>query len=550
MKWFFRIFLIIIGIIILIPLVIILLVMDGSKPPVDVYKAKESEGYSLDKAMSSAIDDFLVDAETKDLKINLTDDELNTIIYQMLQKSNPNYLIDDSKENQYFQKQGEQLGLVGVWTKAHKDGITIKARADLLQPIPFKSSVSLKFKLDFNVEGSVREMTLSLASAKIGSLSLPRSLVNTIATKAGIDLKGMVEPMLTANGITFGTFDAEKWQIKVDKIDLVRSQMTGESAPAINTLVKILTFNELLDVGLSKELLGAELKTTKLYFDKPLFVIPELLKIRTEAEKEVLLKGKTANFMLSALNSKEGELYVNLTELDINRLLDFYLSEQSLNKSINLGGKEYLINILVPTMEVKTGEIILNVKLELVDKLDPTSKFVTTMQVEIVPVSSHHDLQFELGKLTIGQDVELSSEETEDLLEMFGASEAINQNMLVINNFLLSFTTDKIKAKGSETHDGYLKLIYETEDPTLTTINEIRDAIRTAVSQGAATSPTAQTLYDGIKDVPRPDLTEVDVYNFMLALESDLNETEAQNFRTAMLARLLFEVPSVAGLMP
>ena len=209
--------------------------------------------------------------------MELTQDEINTMIYQALKKNNPNYLIDDSNENKYVDKitEGVEVGIVGAWTKLEDDEITIKARADLIKPIKVGTSVSLKFKITFNIPGNPRQMKLQLTKAKIGNLPLPRSLVNTVVDKTGVDLKSIIEDALVINGQSVGTFDQATWTATIDKIKLVGGLMEGSGQQAMTTLIKILTYNELLDVTVDKSKVRLELKSSKLYLDEVLSHVPE-----------------------------------------------------------------------------------------------------------------------------------------------------------------------------------------------------------------------------------------------------------------------------------
>ena len=170
------------------------------------------------------------------------------MIYQTLKETNANYLIDDSADNKYFMKtDGDpQIGIVGAWTKLQDDQITIKARVDLIKPVKLSTSVSLSFKITFNVDNDPKQMKLKLTQAKIGNLPLPRSLVNTIAEKAGFDIKTQLDKLLTKDGVKFGEFDQETWTATIDKIKLVKVMMTGSGQQAMATLAKVLTYNKLL----------------------------------------------------------------------------------------------------------------------------------------------------------------------------------------------------------------------------------------------------------------------------------------------------------------
>lgn len=548
MKWFFRILIGLVVTVILIPIILLLLMLDSSTPPVEVYREQEQNNVSTGNIMSQSFDAMLADSENSNLTIKFTEDELNTIIFQELKKSYPDYLINDEPENQYFQET-PNYGMVGIWTKVHNDGLTLKIRANLIKPVKIKTSISLKFKLTFNDPTDYKMMNLTITSAKVGSLSLPKSLVNKVAESAGIDLKAAIEDAVKIGDVRTGVFDSDTWTLKIDKLKLAEALSSAESGAAIVTLVKILTYNKLLDAGLNKELLGAELQTSRLYLDKLLDHVPEHLRIKTKPEEELFLKSKGLNLMISALNSENGELYVNLSELDINRLLDYNISQQPLEKPIKIGGKDYEIKVLVPTIEITPLKMALNVKLELKNIENPADKFITTMLVDINPYHQDNDLQFEVGALKIGDEIQLTAEETQDLFKIFGASEFVKSNMFIINGFLLNFATNEIYAKDSETYNGYLKLIYEARDPSNNTINEIRDEIRASLEAALATNPELLAKYNEIKDKPASEVTEEEVYEFIEATSTTLSADEQEQLRQDLATALVISVPSIFDLL-
>jgi hypothetical protein len=224
MKWFFRGLLIFIGVIILVPVSLVLLSLDSDKPPVEAYRTEESRGFSSNEVMSNSMDNFLADSSTNDFSVELTQDQINTMIYQTLKETNANYLIDDSADNKYFMKtDGDpQIGIVGAWTKLQDDQITIKARVDLIKPVKLSTSVSLSFKITFNVDNDPKQMKLKLTQAKIGNLPLPRSLVNTIAEKAGFDIKTQLDKFLTKDGVNLVNLTKKLGQQQLIRLNLLK----------------------------------------------------------------------------------------------------------------------------------------------------------------------------------------------------------------------------------------------------------------------------------------------------------------------------------------
>ncbi|MGI6771006.1 MAG: hypothetical protein ACOX5Y_01105 [Acholeplasmataceae bacterium] len=540
MKWFFRGILIIIGLIILIPIALILLMIDSAKPPVETYRTEESRGFTTNEVFASSMEHFLEDPANNEFGVELTQDEINTMIYQALKKNNPNYLIDDSDENKYVDKitEGVEVGIVGAWTKLEDDEITIKARADLIKPIKVGTSVSLKFKITFNVPGNPRQMKLQLTKAKIGNLPLPRSLVNTVVDKTGVDLKSIIEDALVINGQSVGTFDQATWTATIDKIKLVGGLMEGSGQQAMTTLIKILTYNELLDVVVDKSKIKLELKSSKLYLSEILDHVPEHKKLQSEAEKDAMLRSKGATMLLSSLGGEAGELYVNLSELEINKLLDFYLRDQSLHQTFKFGGEDYTLDISIPTIDIYPAGMHLNVQIKFFNQLDSSKSFVTTFKVEMVLKQEERGLQFELGRLKIGEHVTLSAEETEDLLELFGASEAVRNNMLVINNFLSSFASERITPKGSKTNEGFLTLTFQGSAAADTTIiSNIQGVIQNVLGGVTSSNPEVQDIITDIATTPPGEVTPEQVQALMDNVDN-LSPEEIQNIQDQLVAAL------------
>lgn len=540
MKWFFRGLLIFIGVIILVPVSLVLLSLDSDKPPVEAYRTEESRGFSSNEVMSNSMDNFLADSSTNDFSVELTQDQINTMIYQTLKETNANYLIDDSADNKYFMKtDGDpQIGIVGAWTKLQDDQITIKARVDLIKPVKLSTSVSLSFKITFNVDNDPKQMKLKLTQAKIGNLPLPRSLVNTIAEKAGFDIKTQLDKFLTKDGVKFGEFDQETWTATIDKIKLVKVMMTGSGQQAMATLAKVLTYNKLLNVSIDKSKFKLQLDSSKLYLNETLNHVPEHKKLHTAQEKDAMLQSKGATMLLSSLGGVAGELYVNLSELEINKLLDFYLRDQALQKSFKIGQEDYTLNILIPTIDVYPTGMHLNIQLEFYNQLDSTKKFITTFKIELILTQEQGGLQFILGRLKIGEHVTLNAEETQDLLELFGASEAVNSNMIVINNFLSSFASSKVKPKGHRNNEGYLTLKFEgaaASDNTI--IGNVQGAILNALGGVTTTDPTVQGIIDEIVATPQGEVTPEQIQTLMENVDQ-LSPEEIQSIQDQLIAEL------------
>ena len=531
MKWFFRGVLIFIGVIILVPVSLVLLSLDSDKPPVEAYRTEESRGFSSNEVMSNSMDNFLADSSTNDFSVELTQDQINTMIYQTLKETNANYLIDDSDDNKYFMKtDGDpQIGIVGAWTKLQDIKLSNKVDSSKISCLSFAP---------FEVDNDPKQMKLKLTQAKIGNLPLPRSLVNTIAEKAGFDIKTQLDKFLTKDGVKFGEFDQETWTATIDKIKLVKVMMTGSGQQAMATLAKVLTYNKLLNVSIDKSKFKLQLDSSKLYLNETLNHVPEHKKLHTAQEKDAMLQSKGATMLLSSLGGVAGELYVNLSELEINKLLDFYLRDQALQKSFKIGQEDYTLNILIPTIDVYPTGIHLNIQLEFYNQLDSTKKFITTFKIELILTQEQGGLQFILGRLKIGEHVTLNAEETQDLLELFGASEAVNSNMIVINNFLSSFASSKVKPKGHRTNEGYLTLKFEgaaASDNTI--IGNVQGAILNALGGVTTTDPTVQGIIDEIVATPQGEVTPEQIQTLMENVDQ-LSPEEIQSIQDQLIAEL------------
>ena len=59
---------------------IIVLAIDGSKPPVKVYR--ENESFSIEERFNESLTTVFDDAENNDLALNLSQDELNVLIFK------------------------------------------------------------------------------------------------------------------------------------------------------------------------------------------------------------------------------------------------------------------------------------------------------------------------------------------------------------------------------------------------------------------------------------------------------------------------------------
>ncbi|MGI6782508.1 MAG: hypothetical protein ACOX56_06840 [Acholeplasmataceae bacterium] len=563
MKWFFRGLLIILGIIILIPILMVVMLIDNSKAPVDIYRDPVYESVDANSVFAEAMDDFLEDSENNDFAIELSQDKLNVVIYQILKSGNENYLVDDQPQNKYLLEEGDGavgFGVVGVWTKVKEDKLTVKARIDLTKPVKIGTSVELEFKLTFNVKDHPELMKLELTSAKIGNLPLPKKLVNTILQKANISLKDLIEPNLKRNDVTFGTFDEEKWEATIDKIKLLESTLAGSGQDAMVTIFKMLTYNKWLDVKFEKSKVKLALKTTELYFNHPMDHVPELQRLRTEAEKDAMLKSKGTTFLLSGLNSGDGELYIKLSELEINKLLDYYLAPQELEQTIEFGDRNYILNIVIPTIEIYTqGEYFegtglhLNIKLELYDQARPAKKFITTMMVQLLLEHDDNDLTFGIGKLRVGENMVLTEEETATLLEMFGATELISENMLVINNFLNNFASQYVEPKGApEILDNHIKLFYQQTSSggaVAGIMDTVRNGILGALGSVNVDNEQVQNIIETISATAAGEVTDEQVQDLLNSVDTNLTPEEISALQDQLVEALGTDAPNVEDLL-
>lgn len=550
MRILFKILFILLGIIIVIPALIFVLLIDTSKPPVKVYE--ENKDFEIMEIFGGALDHMLANAEENDLELNLTEDQLNTFIYQQLRNLNPNYLIDNEPENAYFMKE-DYGGLVGIWSTLKKDSVTFKIRADLLTPFKISSSISLKFKFTLNAPNDNKYMTLQMESAKIGKFTLPRNLVNWVAEKAGLDLKEQVEDVLNINGVQIGEFSVDTWNVKVDKFKLAEALLGDNQDTAIFiTLVKVLTVNNLIDIDFAKDNITAKFNSTKLYLDESVQQLTPDLLLHDEDEKNLMLSNKKVDLLLSAFVSDTDTLSVNLTEMDMNRILDYYFyGLGNLDQDIDIMGEAYELLVSSPWVDIKDGKIKLNIQIQLSNVLDPTQKFVTVFVIDIEANQSGSDVTFELGGLAVGKDVTLSKEDTQGILDILEASDFVDENMMVINEFLTKFSTENMTAKGSTIKDGYILLLYEgnTADAK-EAISDVKVHIGDALAAIMPNYPQLATEYNAFISKTNPTMN--DLQTFLTAIHTklgdDLLEVFGQELMNALVvAKLGTIVPQLPG---
>lgn len=545
MKWFFRVLGAILLSVVIALVVVVLLIIDKPNPPVDEYEANEE--YTLTLGAERALDTLFIEPETTPFEFDITQGEVNTLIYKELKKSNPDYLVPDVDGSEYFKVISGYAGLGGVWINTKTDGLTLVVRADLIKPMKFKTALRLNFKLDFKDDTDPDKAVLNVKSIKIGKLKITEKFMRkVIPENMQVDMEKSINEALTKNGISIGEFDFDGLTLKLSKQGLIDVFSEGEST-VYKTILNLLNANDMLDLTISEAGLKLSLATQKIYNNPEMVRVAEADRFNSQAELDRMLETKSTNMLLSTINSADNEMYINLSEYEINRMLEYFFRTdlESTESEVAIGRKILKLEIMPPNILIDpTDGMKLVLKIKLYEKSDPTSIFYTTLITELTASNVDGHLAFGLGAVAFGSDLSVTEGEMADILSLIDATEVITESgVLKINYFLENFSnTNHMTSTGIKVKDGYIILKYTPSDTeTQAVLASVKDKITDAVAEslsGEDVNQEVKDAYNEIKDKDPADITDEEMNQFIDTIYTEMSDDEIDQFKEDIASEL------------
>jgi hypothetical protein len=295
-----------------------------SAAPTEDYDEEVENGFF--QALDDNLSALILDEEEDNFTLRVTDAFINRMIQKQLSSGNPKYLdpsFDGEPEHDYMMVAAGFVGLKGVWTTLTDDQLTITAGADVLisgTPV-YQTGLELAFNIVLSEDD---QYFLQIDKIQIGSMKLPKqaafdfasSIVKAITSKS---LNDMI-----AEQLSFGQFDEEELSLVVGEEGL--TEYLYGIDPTFAAMLKLVYQESLLtldisDGGFDVELNIGVFRRLLTDPDQPAFTPWE-----DEADKAAFMASFAAQAAINAVMNPT-DPYIDLTESDINAILDYTLEE-------------------------------------------------------------------------------------------------------------------------------------------------------------------------------------------------------------------------------
>lgn len=489
-KLFKLIFGLIAGVIILAIVIVVatfVLLRDNTQAPVDEFHANQN--IVLVDELANSFDDYF-SGQTTSINASITQGNFNGIIYKKILEKNPNYLQGtDTASNDYkYISHQNEFGIRGIWVEFADKQIIITLGIDSLLGFRFPSAARLYLGLDLEAAPE-NEIVVSIEKIKLGKIGISKGgLFTRLLKKSGVDVSNEINEFFKdSNGESFGYFNQDELEISVYKDKLLG--MLSDDSGALNVFKALFDLsekNELLSLSLKKTGLEIDLDLNKMKDNDSLYQVPEAERITTEEQLNQMLANKSLDLVLSAHAKQADNFYIQLTENEVNKIIDYYMKDQVMGaKTIELGSKMLVMETLTPVMVVLNNKLFFAIKLKMYFEDTPGEAFETILKMEATPTVNNNDLVFVLGDLSAGE-TSLSAQDLDGILALLGNSDILSDGELVIPDFANQFSTDQLVFSQMTVSSGYIKMDFtgkdqDANDLILEVQNVIKDAINNVV---------------------------------------------------------------------
>lgn len=489
-KLFKLIFGLIAGVIILAIVIVVatfVLLRDNTQAPADEFHANQN--IVLVDELANSFDDYF-SGQTTSINASITQGNFNGIIYKKILEKNPNYLQGtDTASNDYkYISHQNEFGIRGIWVEFADKQIIITLGIDSLLGFRFPSAARLYLGLDLEAAPE-NEIVVSIEKIKLGKIGISKGgLFTRLLKKSGVDVSNEINEFFKdSNGESFGYFNQDELEISVYKDKLLG--MLSDDSGALNVFKALFDLsekNELLSLSLKKTGLEIDLDLNKMKDNDSLYQVPEAERITTEEQLNQMLANKSLDLVLSAHAKQADNFYIQLTENEVNKIIDYYMKDQVMGaKTIELGSKMLVMETLTPVMVVLNNKLFFAIKLKMYFEDTPGEAFETILKMEATPTVNNNDLVFVLGDLSAGE-TSLSAQDLDGILALLGNSDILSDGELVIPDFANQFSTDQLVFSQMTVSSGYIKMDFtgkdqDANDLILEVQNVIKDAINNVV---------------------------------------------------------------------
>lgn len=488
MKKFFKIiFGFISGIIILAIILVVaafIFLRDNTQAPADEFH--DNQNIKLVEELSNSFDDYF-SGKTNSVSTTITQGNLNGIVYKKLLSKNPNYLQGTNTELEDYKYliHQKEFGIRGIWFELEDNQIIITLGFDSLTGIKFPTTARLYLEIDLEAAPE-NEIVILIKKVKLGKISISMGrFVNKILDKSGLDLTDTIESFLkNSHGDSYGNFIQEDLKIVIYKDKLV--DMLSDDPDALNVykaLFELSNKNDLLSLSLKKTGLNIGLNLNKMKDDTPIYQVPEAERITTNEQLNQILVNKSLDLVLSAHAKETKSFYIQLTEDEVNKIIDYYMKDQVMaSKTTEFGNKKLVMEVLTPVMIVEENEMFFAIKMKMYFETTPSESFETIFKMKATPTVRDNDLVFALGNLIAGE-TSLTVEELDSILVLLGNSDILNNGELVIPDFANQFSTDNLIFSKMTVESGFIKMDFTGKGQNANDlILEIQQVIKEAIN--------------------------------------------------------------------
>jgi len=532
MKLLFKLIVLPIIISLIIPVTMLaIMYKDVSIPTADF---EQSDAIDLTTMVNDEFDRFLAD-EDEDAAIHLNFDQkrANGVLLAALRDQNEFYLREDATSDDvknYVVKE-EYYGYQGSWIRFADDTIEIETGIHVfVAGFTYKTSILLTFELTMDTS----EVVLKLDKFNLGNLPLAWSF-NTLGWGlkqfGGTDINEILQGQ-TGEALTFDS-DERTLRLDVDKLLVQSFEEDPETYGMVNALIRFIDDNELLDLSVKDESIGASLKLGRMKDETEPFILAEDDKILDDLHMQEILAARASSLVFSTLDTTSTNPYLDLDAFTLNRIFEYMMSDQiaedgSVQRTELMENYEMIAR--VPYVTIGEG-LVVHIPIEILRVDDPSQSFTSIIRINAAPSMNGKDLRIEIIDLAAGE-VTVEGDDVNEILGMLGDNELIEDGAFVIRDFDEQMNQAGMSIEDVRVANQKLRISVELSDLPYEDIQEIAQEVVENVREVLNSDPDFQEVNDAIDDLlaevadPEGDTTEA-IDNLLNAFE-DLEDVQQQ----------------------
>jgi hypothetical protein len=532
MKLLFKLIVLPIIISLIIPVTMLaIMYKDVSIPTADF---EQSDAIDLTTMVNDEFDRFLAD-EDEDAAIHLNFDQkrANGVLLAALRDQNEFYLSEDATSDDvknYVVKE-EYYGYQGSWIRFADDTIEIETGIHVfVAGFTYKTSILLTFELTMDTS----EVVLKLDKFNLGNLPLAWSF-NTLGWGlkqfGGTDINEILQGQ-TGEALTFDS-DERTLRLDVDKLLVQSFEEDPETYGMVNALIRFIDDNELLDLSVKDESIGASLKLGRMKDETEPFILAEDDKILDDLHMQEILAARASSLVFSTLDTTSTNPYLDLDAFTLNRIFEYMMSDQiaedgSVQRTELMENYEMIAR--VPYVTIGEG-LVVHIPIEIMRVDDANQSFKSIIRINAAPSMNGKDLRIEIIDLAAGE-VTVEGDDVNEILGMLGDNELIEDGAFVIRDFDEQMNQAGMSIEDVRVANQKLRISVELSDLPYEDIQEIAQEVVENVREVLNSDPDFQEVNDAIDDLlaevadPEGDTTEA-IDNLLNAFE-DLEDVQQQ----------------------